>query len=990
MSSAATVSLYDEYENYVIKYKKEYGDCVIVLYQCGSFYEIYSAGDDLVNIKDISELLNIQMSRRNKAILEVNRSNTLMAGFPDYTLDKFLNILVDHNYTVVVVSQVSPPPKPKRAVTQIVSPGTRMVHKTYESNNIMSIYIEQNSGSGAKAATHYIGFSILDLTTGVLKVGEHTCLSDLYRVITIYNPREFIIFGNSTVWTADYIAKYLSLSSCIHDKINLYPREYNILAYQNTILKNIYPEHGLITPIEYISMEKLPLALISLIMVLNFAYNHNETIVKKLKLPELINPEDKLIISYNAIDQLNLNSLLQIINTCDTACGKRYFKERFLNPYINPEKMSESYDNIAYFLENKRFLEISKILSQVYDLERLFRKLKLRTLQPADFIQIISCLNAIIALDKYKIFNTCEKAQLLLGNIKETFDETKIAKYYLDNISENFFNASFNSELDELQNKILDYKSFFDNFVKFFLDMNMPEGQFKYDYNDRDGSHFIITSKRYTELAKKIKDKTFTWKSYTIKLSELETKNISANNSNIKVCHKVFTEICNIIKTYNATLNELVLEEYYKVLGVLEDKFGNYFTDFVSYLCEIDYANANAKNAHYFRYHRPSVGVGVGVGGGVGSASSIKVTDLRHPLVEQIQKNIQYVSNNLELSSEGMLLYGINSAGKSTFMKSIGIAIIMAQAGMFVPCSSLELIPYKTIFTRIPSGDDINKGQSTFTIEILELRNILKNVNQNSLVIGDELAHGSESISAISIVSAGILELCEKQASFIFATHLHDLTKISKIKQINNLKIYHLSVIYDEIQDKLIYNRVLTLGQGTTLYGLEVCKSLGLDRKFIEQANEIRKELLDLELFKLKTSSYNTEKYVYQCEICKEKLKSQGEVHHIKQQMHADPDGFISDSDIHKNDMHNLVCICNKCHDEVHRDNIKISGYIQTSNGVELNYQKEPAKLEDHKGLVKDLVRAGKTKVDILKILASEHNVYLTNYKLNKIIKEII
>ena len=978
---SSTVSLYHEYEQYVIKYKKEYGDNAIVLYQCGSFYEIYSAGDDLINIKDISELLNIQTSRRNKAIIEVNRSNTLMAGFPDYTLDKFLNILVDNNYTVVVVSQVSPPPKPKRAVTQIVSPGTRMVHKTYESNNIMSIYIEQN----AAKTSHYIGFSIIDLTTGVIKVGEHTCLSDLYRIITIYNPREFIIFGNSTVWTADYIAKYLSLSSCIHDKINLYPREYNLLAYQNTILKNIYPEHGLLTPIEYISMEKMPLAIISFIMVLNFAYNHNETIVKKLKLPELINPEDKLIISYNAIDQLNLNSLLQIINTCDTACGKRYFKERFLNPYINPEKMSESYDNIDYFLENKRFLEISKILSQVYDLERLFRKLKLRTLQPADFIQIISCLNAIIALDKYKICNACEKAELLLGNIKETFDDTKIAKYYLDNISENFFNISFNSELDELQNKILDYKSFFDSFVKFFV--NIPEGQFKYDYNDRDGSHFIITSKRYTELSKKIKDKTFIWKDYRIKLSELETKNISANNSNIKVCHKVFNEICNIIKTYNVTLNALVLEEYYKVLGVLEDQFGNYFTDFVNYLCEIDYANANAKNAHYFRYHRPSVGIS-----GDGEVSSIKVTDLRHPLVEQIQKNIQYVSNNLELSSEGLLLYGINSAGKSTFMKSIGIAIIMAQAGMFVPCSSLNLVPYKTVFTRIPSGDDINKGQSTFTIEILELRNILKNVNRNSLVIGDEICCGTESISALAIVSSGILELCEKQASFIFATHLHDLTKISKIKKINNLKIYHLSVIYDEIQDKLIYNRVLTEGQGNTLYGLEVCKSLGLDRKFIEQANEIRKELLDLELFKLKTSSYNTEKYVYQCEICKEKLRDQGEVHHIKQQMHADSDGFICNSNIHKNDMHNLVCICNKCHDEVHRDNIKISGYIQTSNGVELSYDKAPVKTEDHNGIVnivKDFVRAGKTKVDILKILASEHNVYLTNYKLNKIIKEL-
>ena len=154
-----------------------------------------------------------------------------------------------------------------------------------------------------------------------------------------------------------------------------------------------------------------------------------------------------------------------------------------------------------------------------------------------------------------------------------------------------------------------------------------------------------------------------------------------------------------------------------------------------------------------------------------------------------------------------------------------------------------------------------------------------------------------------------------------------------------------------------------------------------------------RFSIIFIELFKLKNSNYNSEKYVYQCEICKEKLRGQGEVHHIQQQMHANPDGFITDSDIHKNDMHNLVAICTKCHDEIHRDHIKISGYVQTSNGIELNYQKPPVKTEDsehHKGIVKDLVKSGKTKVDILKILASEHNVYLTNYKLNKIIKEII
>ena len=163
---------------------------------------MYSCDDGLVNIKDIGNLLNIQVSRCNKAILEVNRSNTLMAGFPDYSLHKFVNILVDNNFTTVVVSQVSPPPKPRRAVTQVVSPGTYINNPTaeYVSNVLMSIYIEDIAIN-----TIVIGVSLIDLSTGSSKSME-TCskqsdqnypLDEAYRLISIYNPKEIIIFGTT-------------------------------------------------------------------------------------------------------------------------------------------------------------------------------------------------------------------------------------------------------------------------------------------------------------------------------------------------------------------------------------------------------------------------------------------------------------------------------------------------------------------------------------------------------------------------------------------------------------------------------------------------------------------------------------------------------------------------------------------------------------------------------------------------------------------------
>jgi DNA mismatch repair protein MutS len=293
--------------------------------------------------------------------------------------------------------------------------------------------------------------------------------------------------------------------------------------------------------------------------------------------------------------------------------------------------------------------------------------------------------------------------------------------------------------------------------------------------------------------------------------------------------------------------------------------------------------------------------------------------------------------------------------------------------------------PYKKIFTRIPSGDDIMKGQSTFTVEVNELRNILKRADNDSLVIGDELCSGTETISAISIVSAGIIELCKRNCSFILATHLHDLTKISKIKNLNRLKTYNLSVIYNDETGKLIYNRKLNEGQGNTLYGLEVCKSLNLGNEFIELANEIRREVLGLEssILNTKTSQYNNNKFIDVCSICNEKSI---DVHHIKEQHIADKDGFINS--IHKNDLHNLINVCKKCHDNIHNNKIEIKGYIQTENGIELDYEINKNNSEEllEESLILPLVQNGKKIPEILKILEKDHNIKSSRYKISKII----
>jgi DNA mismatch repair protein MutS len=183
-------------------------------------------------------------------------------------------------------------------------------------------------------------------------------------------------------------------------------------------------------------------------------------------------------------------------------------------------------------------------------------------------------------------------------------------------------------------------------------------------------------------------------------------------------------------------------------------------------------------------------------------------------LIEVYQTDKAFVPNDVELNGENsMLLYGINASGKSSYMKAIGINIILAQAGMFVPSSFFQFGSYKKIFTRIPTSDNLFKGQSSFTNEIGELRTILKNADKHSLVIGDEICSTSESQSSISIVSASIITLSQRESSFIFASHLHEVQEIEQIKALKNLNVFHISVNYDENTNILTYDRKLKKGK---------------------------------------------------------------------------------------------------------------------------------------------------------------------------------
>jgi DNA mismatch repair protein MutS len=212
-------------------------------------------------------------------------------------------------------------------------------------------------------------------------------------------------------------------------------------------------------------------------------------------------------------------------------------------------------------------------------------------------------------------------------------------------------------------------------------------------------------------------------------------------------------------------------------------------------------------------------------------------------------------------------------------------------------------------------------------------------MDENSLVLGDELCSGTEISSAISIFVAGISKLHQCRSSFIFATHLHEIVDYEEITGLRFLAIKHMEVVYDKELDLLVYDRKLKDGPGNNMYGLEVCKSLSLPQDFLDAAYDIRVKYhttnSPVNLLSLKSSAYNSKKIINMCERCGKNLGT--EVHHLQFQSDADKNGVITTPDavFHKNNLANLLTLCEPCHNDIHKKNTRLKK-VKTTKGIKL------------------------------------------------------
>ena len=427
---------------------------------------------------------------------------------------------------------------------------------------------------------------------------------------------------------------------------------------------------------------------------------------------------------------------------------------------------------------------------------------------------------------------------------------------------------------------------------------------------------------------------------------DLELEYVKQTLTNKTITSPQIQALCKNVGNIKVSLIATIIKVYESILISLQD-YQNELTNIIQLITHMDVIYAKAFIAEKYNYCKPEIAPIVP--NTKNNKSFVMAKELRHCLIEKIQQTELYVANDVCLGAkneqclDGILLYGTNAVGKTSFIRALGISVVMAQAGLYVPASNFVYRPYKYIFTRILGNDNLFKGLSTFAVEMLELRTILRLADESSLVLGDELCSGTESISATSIFVAGIQKLADVGCSFIFATHLHEIIGYDEITSLHNVGMKHMSVLYDKERDCLVYNRKLEDGAGNNMYGLEVCKSLSLPSDFLENAHNIRMKYHPENGSTLdqKGSHYN-KKHIMggMCEKCESHLAV--DVHHLVYQNEANQKGVIKKDGLlfNKNAEANLLNLCQKCHDEIHKTGKKYKK-TKTTKGITLEEVKK-------------------------------------------------
>ena len=782
--------------------KKAHPDS-IMLFRMGDFYETFDEDAVLT-----SEILGIALTKRANGAA----STVPLSGFPYHSLEQHLHKLLKAGHRVAICEQVEDPKLAKgivkREVVEVLSPGTALSDK----------YLDQKENNYLCAVTfekRQCGIAILDNSTGEF----YSCSrnhEELLSILKQFHVSEVIISDDQE----DDLRLILRGEEIFTTTIPDWCRSRET-AYES--LTDFYN----VSSLKGFGIEDNPLAISSAGCALYYVNKNFNGRIKHIQPLSILQEQGIMSLDAFTIRNLELfNSLSTqgihgtLVSTIDqtiTGSGGRLLKNWLRQPLTNPTKINERLDRISEFNSHPELLEfMQNIFRETSDLERIIGKVASGKANPRDIINAGNTLSKIPPVKKMvnkktpvlkKLVGQFENSDFItekiLNQIK--FDppvSTKKGGYIQSGIS---------PELDELRHLSA-------NASQWMADMQGEEQKnhnipsLKVGYN-RVFGYYIEVTKTHAEKVPEhyIRKQTLTnsERYFTEELKEYEVKILSAEEKIVSLESGIFESL------QNEMLNcASIIQKNAKVLA------------------RLDVAAGLSKLAINRKYCRPEMD----------ESSLLIIKDGRHPVVEDLlPMGEDFIPNDLDLDNDETqiaIITGPNMAGKSTYLRQVGLIVVMAQMGSYIPANSARIGVIDKLFTRVGASDNLAGGESTFLVEMNETANILNNATEKSLILLDEIGRGTSTYDGLSLAWAVTEYLHghkDVQAKTLFATHYHELVALADQLP----RAINLNVAVKEFGDKIVFLKKIISGGADKSYGVHVAEMAGLPRVVIQRAKEL-------------------------------------------------------------------------------------------------------------------------------------------------------
>lgn len=902
-----------------------YGPKTAIFLMNGKFYEFYDylnpkTSEPYTTARSALEAMNASVKPRGEI--------PIWGGVPIESLHKFSQILTRDGWTVVVLDQVKDGAGGtvlRRAPARILSPGTHIEVAGQDRMSVAALWVAEETCATSVAeqgARSVYAASVADLTTGEVFSYETRVYDEILHMLQVYCVKE-------VVWTGASGAPALPPKLTAHEIPAARTANFAQPLAREEFFRRIFKLRGLLPVAATLGLpaeaKVLPRALA---LLLHFLSDHFPQATDRLISHELYTPARHMRLCNNILEQLNVittngnKSILSLLERTYSAMGRRALRERILRPITEETELRERWDQVDW-ARREAPKAAAAALRRLYDMPRLHYKLSDGSLTSVHILQLQQTYEA-----------SAQLAALVAGTPLACPPELEAA------ISEYLVHWNRLLDTDKARRRETEDAPT----VGFLTPIAGP----RCEAAEARAAECIagwqaswkVFSEKYPIAAagwslQRRSDGDWVWEGPRGQLKSLAASASLGKDKGNPFTHIAFdskksgpiTFSCLEFQTFAAeltracwSLSAAMKEEVPVVCDDLWACVREFQMSWIAWLSTVDCSLALGSVAAEKGWCMPEL---AGEGGG------LVLEGLAHPLLEAAASRLELVRHDVRLGDgascpSSWLLYGVNASGKSSLMKSVGIAVLLAQAGSFVPASRAVLRPYDAAFSRIWSHDNVWAGLSSFAVEVSELQEILQLATERSLVLGDEVCSGTESASATALVAATLEHLSEIGAHSIFATHLHDLLKIPGFVERPERAIWHLRVQRTP-EGKLVYDRTLQPGAGNCTYGLEVARAMGLPLALMDRAYEIRRGLEgEVTAGEAPKSRWNAQIQRQACEICGAPAAAGLEVHHMSPR--ATGGG---------NELQNLVVLCQRHHNEHHAGRLEIGPLRQTSAGPE-------------------------------------------------------